>query len=195
MPDRSGRGGRGRGVGARVGRLSAGWLLGAVLAACAAPPAGAPLSAPTPRLGTPLAPGQAEADPTVFPDGRGLPPGQGTASQGQVLYQARCAACHGEAGQGGPGGRLVGRGPAWPDKTIGQYWPHATTVFDYVRRAMPPDRPGSLTDDQAYALTAYLLHANGVIAADEVMSSRSLPGVPMPNRHGFEHNPGGVRRP
>ena len=129
----------------------------------------------------------------MFPDGSGLPPGRGTAAQGQPLFAARCAACHGAGGNGGPSGRLVGRAPLgaapWPDKTIGQYWPHASTVFDYIRRAMPWDAAGSLSADEVYALTAWLLHANGVIGADAEMTALTLPAVRMPNRDGFVRSP------
>lgn len=141
-----------------------------------------------PRLGQPAAP-VPRAVRNAFPDGQGLPPGRGTAREADALYQQQCAACHGETGRGGPGGELVGRetlaGTQRPDKTVGSYWPHATTVFDYLRRAMPVDRPGSLSDDQAYALTAWLLAANGIIDRDAVIDARTLPQVRMPNRGGF----------
>lgn len=156
------------------------------LVGCAVPPA--PVA--TPGLGQPVALERAAAiDPTVFASGRGLPPGSGTARAGAAVYEARCAACHGENGAGGNSGRLVGREPLAgnprPEKTIGQYWPHATTVFDYIRRAMPPDAPGTLTNDEVYALTAYLLAANGVIAGRDEMNAATLPRVVMPNRDGF----------
>lgn len=162
-------------------------LLAALMPAGAQPLSPAPQS---PRLGQPLSADEAaRADATVFADGRGLPPGRGDAAQGRTLYDAQCAACHGAAGSGGPGGRLVGRAPLtqspWPDKTIGQFWPHATTLFDYTRRAMPLDRPGSLSADAVYALTAYLLHANEIIGAHDEMNATTLPRVRMPNRDGF----------
>jgi hypothetical protein len=162
------------------------WVVG--LLACGALGAVAgPLGAPaSPRLGQPAG---AVADPGVFPDGRGLPPGQGDAAQGKALYEARCASCHGVGGRGGSGGRLVGREPLAGTplsfRSVGQFWPYATTLFDYIRRAMPLDRPGTLGADESYALTAYLLHANGVIAEGEAMDARSLPAVRMPNREGF----------
>ncbi len=125
----------------------------------------------------------------VMPDGRGLPPGSGSPDEGEEVYQASCAACHGVEGEGGTGGQLVGRIPGdafdWGDgmqgpRTIGSFWPYATTVFDYVRRSMPWDRPGSLTDDQVYAVTAYLLYLNEIIASSDVMNAQTLPQVVMP---------------
>lgn len=162
-------------------------LLAALASAGAQPLSAAPQS---PRLGQALgADDAARADATVFADGRGLPPGRGNAVQGQTLYDAQCASCHGAAGAGAAGGRLVGRAPLlqspWPEKTIGQFWPHATTLFDYTRRAMPLDRPGSLSADEVYALTAYLLHANDIIGPHDDMNATTLPQVRMPNRDGF----------
>lgn len=133
-------------------------------------------------------------DIDVMPDGRGLPAGKGTSAEGQALYATKCAQCHGATGKEGPNDVLVGRDPrgTFPfsqdpklPHTIGNYWPYATTVFDYVRRAMPPTAPGSLTDDEVYALTAFLLHANDLIAADAVMDKTSLPKVAMPARQFF----------
>jgi hypothetical protein len=162
------------------------FVLSAALAGCAAAP-----EPQTPRLGRPVSADEAPRPdpPTVFPDGGGLPPGRGTAADGQALYAARCAACHGARGEGGSGGRLVGRAPLlaspWPEKTVGQYWPYATTLYDYIRRAMPIDAPGSLSADQGYALTAWVLHANGIIGPDDEMNALALPRVRMPNRDGF----------
>ncbi len=130
----------------------------------------------------------------VMPDGRGLPPGSGTAREGAPLYAAQCAVCHGAQGEGGSGGRLAGRIPddafdfgdgMEGPRTIGSYWPWATTVFDYVRRSMPFDRPGSLSDEEVYALTAHLLYLNEIVAWDEVMDRESLPRVVMPARDRF----------
>jgi len=121
--------------------------------------------------------------------GAGLPPGSGTATQGAEVYKTKCIACHGPDGANGVNDRLVGgQGTltsAAPVKTIGSYWPYATTVFDYVRRAMPYPAPHSLTDAETYAVTAYLLHLNGIIGTDDVMDATSLPKVKMPNRSGF----------
>jgi cytochrome c len=125
---------------------------------------------------------------TVFPDGRGLPDGSGTPEEGKVLYAAHCVACHGPEGQGGSGGELVGKSPLngpHPDQTIGNYWPYATTLFDFIRRSMPLNAPRSLTDPNIYALTAYLLHLNGIISKDHAVNAKTLPEIKMPNREGF----------
>jgi mono/diheme cytochrome c family protein len=126
---------------------------------------------------------------TVLPNGEGLPPGAGTARAGQPIYARTCAGCHGTEGQGGPSDRLVGgQGSltsANPVKTVGSYWPYATTVFDYIRRAMPFTAPQSLTADETYALTAYLLYLNDIIGIDDVIDSATLPAVRMPNAKNF----------
>jgi mono/diheme cytochrome c family protein len=136
----------------------------------------------------------AALDIDVGPDGAGLPPGKGTAAGGAPIYAARCAGCHGKTGKEGPNDILVGRlpGDAFPfardqraPKTIGSYWPYATTVFDYIRRAMPPDAPGSLKDEEVYSLVAYLLSSNELIPADAVVDAMSLPKVQMPAREHF----------
>jgi S-disulfanyl-L-cysteine oxidoreductase SoxD len=147
--------------------------------------------APTgPSLGVPVSAAEIAAmDVSIGPDGAGLPPGSGTPKQGAEVYATKCIACHGPEGANGVNDRLVGgQGTltsATPVKTIGSYWPYATTVFDYVRRAMPYPAPHSLSDAEAYAVTAYLLHLNGIIGADDVMDATSLPKVKMPNRGGF----------
>jgi mono/diheme cytochrome c family protein len=131
----------------------------------------------------------AEIDYVVLADGDGLPTGSGTVGEGETLYREQCVACHGEQGQGGPNDRLVGGvgsiGTDTPVKTVGSYWPYATTLFDYVRRAMPYQTPGSLSADEVYALTAYLLHLNGIVGADARLDAASLPVIEMPNRDGF----------
>ena len=128
-------------------------------------------------------------DIDVLPDGTGLPPGRGSVAQGKAVYDSTCAACHGAKGEGKPADRLVGgvgsMNTAKRIKTVGSYWPYAPTVFDYVRRAMPYTSPQSLTADQVYAVTAYLLHLNGIVAADAVMDAENLPKIRMPNRDGF----------
>lgn len=142
-----------------------------------------------PRLGKPLkAADIAAMDINVFPDGSGLPPGKGTALEGKAIYDAQCAACHGPKGSGGSAGELAGgsalNGPH-PDQTVGNYWPYATTVFDFVRRSMPLNAPRSLSDDQVYAVTAYLLYLNGLIGETAELNAKTLPEVRMPNREGF----------
>lgn len=125
----------------------------------------------------------------VFPDGRGLPPGKGTAAEGKALYETQCASCHGEGGRGNTADELVGQpkppSAQDPTKVIGSYWPYATTLYDFIRRSMPPSAPGSLKPDEIYALAAYLLNANGIIGASDVMSAETLAKVQMPNRDGF----------
>lgn len=146
-------------------------------------------------IGRPATPQEIAAiDIDIMPDGRGLPAGRGTSAEGAAIYATKCAQCHGKTGKEGPNDVLVGReprtgfpfaqNPALPH-TIGNYWPYATTVFDYVRRAMPPTAPGSLGDDEVYALTAFLLHANELIAADAVMDRTTLAAVKMPAREHF----------
>ena len=145
-----------------------------------------------PKFGRPIAPADiAPWDISILPDGAGLPPGRGTAAQGSTVYIAKCQACHGEKGSGGPNDRLVGGiGSLAPDKgppvrTVGSYWPYATTFFDYVRRAMPFQESKSLSSDELYALTAYILHLNGIISENDAMDSETLAKVKMPNRDGF----------
>ena len=133
-------------------------------------------------------------DIDVRPDGAGLPRGRGTFADGELVYAARCANCHGQTGREGPNDVLVGREPDDefnfandPElrRTVGNYWPYATTLFDYIRRAMPPSAPGSLGDDEVYGLVAYLLVLNEVIPAEVVMDASSLPNVVMPARDRF----------
>ncbi len=165
-------------------RLAA--LLGALLCGCGASAAG-PVVAP--QLGRPAgAELSAGWNLSVYPDGRGLPAGGATAAQGQPIYRTRCAKCHGADGEGGSGGTLAGRGSLTdldPDQTVGNYWPYATTLFDYTRRAMPMDAPASLSDDDVYAVSAYVLYMNGIIGLDERLDAESLPRIRMPNRDGF----------
>lgn len=125
----------------------------------------------------------------VAADGAGLPAGSGSVTNGKTIYAQQCAACHGAKGEGKPADQLVGGkgtlASANPVKTIGSFWPYATTVFDFINRAMPYNAPQSLTPDEVYSVTAYLLYLNGVVAADTVLDARSLPKVRMPNRDGF----------
>src|SRR3954471_23843987 len=125
----------------------------------------------------------------VRPDGTGLPPGRGTAAQGKQGYLANCSASHRDKGEGSPMDGLVGGAGTLasdkPVKTVGSYWPYATTLFDYVRRTMPFTDPHGLGDDETYAVTAYVLFLNGIVGEDDVMNAQTLPGVKMPNRDGF----------
>ena len=150
--------------------------------------AGAQIGAP--GLGQPVSVADAAAwDLSIQPDGTGLPAGSGTAATGAQLFATHCIACHGAGGVGQPNDKLVGgQGTLTqfhPVRTVGSYWPYATTIFDYIRRAMPFQAPESLTNDQVYALTAYLLAENGIIKAGDTMNAQTLPQVKMPNRDGF----------
>lgn len=142
-----------------------------------------------PNLGKPISPAEIAAwDITIQPDGTGLPPGSGTAAQGAVIYAQKCAMCHGENGTGGRNAAVVGGAPITgmdSVKTIANFWPYATTLFDFTRRAMPWQAPRTLTSDEVYALTAYILAANKLIGEGEVMNAQTLPKVRMPNRDGF----------
>src|SRR6185295_3354273 len=122
----------------------------------------------------------------VRPDGKGLPPGSGTVAQGKQVFAENCAACHGDAGVGGIKDRLVGGqgtlASAAPLKTVGSFWPYATTLFDYVHRAMPYQAPGSLSNDDTYAVAAYILQLNGILPADGKLDRDTLAKIKMPNR-------------
>jgi len=142
-----------------------------------------------PNLGQPLSHAELAAwDINVLPDGTGLPKGSGTAAQGAPIYAQKCAACHGEQGKGGISAAVVGGAPVKSmdsPKTIANFWPYATTLFDFIRRAMPFTQPRSLSDEEVYALTAYILAQNKLIGERDVMDAQSLPKVKMPNRDGF----------
>ncbi len=147
--------------------------------------------AETPDLGHPATPEEISVwDISIGPDGAGLPPGSGTSQQGEAVYAAKCLPCHGEKGSGKPNDQLVGglgtlTGDQTPVKTVGSFWPYATTLFDYVRRAMPFTAPRSLSNDEVYAVCAYILQLNGIIDASAVMNAQTLAKVQMPNRDGF----------
>ncbi len=146
--------------------------------------------AQTPHLGTPISAADIAAwDIDILPDGTGLPPGSGTATQGAPIYAVKCALCHGVNGEGGISLALIGGEPLTngidTGKTIGNFWQYATTIFDYTRRAMPWLTPRTLSDDEVYALTAHLLEINDIISADDVMNAETLPAVQMSNRDGF----------
>ena len=163
-----------------------------LLTGCAGLLAGIALAADSERTGLGHEATAAElqaAGFTVFPDGKGLPEGQGTAREGRAVYQQFCAACHGRNAGGEDAAALVGgRGSLTserPRRTVESYWPYATTVWDYIRRSMPYEAPGSLTDDEIYAVVAHLLHLGGIVGEDEVLDRESLPRIEMPNRDGF----------
>jgi cytochrome c len=122
-------------------------------------------------------------------DGRGLPFGSGSVTHGREVFQQQCAACHGDKGQGGVGDRLVGGQGTLatpnPVKTVGSYWPYAPTLFDYIRRAMPQNAPESLSNDDVYAVSAYILHLNGLLPAGAVLDANSMAAIKMPNRNMF----------
>ncbi len=145
------------------------------------------------NLGHPATDAEVAAwDISIGPDGTGLPAGSGTARDGAAVYEAKCLSCHGEGGAGGEGladplvGGIGSLASGQPVKTVGSYWPYATTLFDYIRRAMPFDAPLSLTDDEVYAVSAYLLWRNdGIVAEDQVLDAKTLPAIKMPNSDGF----------
>ena len=146
----------------------------------------------TGRIGLGRSPSAAEIaawDVAIGPTGGELPAGQGTAREGANIFLEKCAACHGESGREGPDDVLVGGhgslATATPLQTVGSFWPYATTLYDYVSRAMPFWAPGSLISDEVYALTAFILHLNGIVAEDQVIDAHSLPQIQMPNRNGF----------
>ena len=161
------------------------------LAVCAAIFAAVPASAQAPQFGQPIAPTDiAPWDISIGPDGAGLPPGKGTVAQGEAVYAAKCQTCHGEKGTGGLNDALVGGFGSLapgkePVKTVGSYWPYATTLFDYIRRAMPFQESKSLTDDEVYAVSAYILNLNRIIETKDVLDAQALLKVRMPNRDGF----------
>src|SRR4029078_4069345 len=148
-------------------------------------------AAESPNLGRLATPEEIAAwDISIGPDGVGLPSGSGTPKQGEAVYAAKCVACHGEKGAGKPNDQLVGGqgtlpGDKPPMKTVGSFWPYATTIFDYVRRAMPYNESKSLTNDEVYAVVAYILQLNGVVGENDTVDARTLPKVKMPNRDGF----------
>lgn len=144
----------------------------------------------SPNLGHPVSLEEiAEWDISVFPDGEGLPEGEGSVQQGETIYKNKCIACHGENGLGETADQLAGAQMEltsdYPEKTIGSYWPYASTVFDIVRRSMPMTAPGSLSNNEVYAVTAYLLYLNRLVEENSMMNKETLPKVKMPNEAGF----------
>lgn len=154
-------------------------------------------------FGSPATDGDLARFTSPLPDGRGLPSGSGSVLEGKSIYQQQCASCHGENMQGGLGDRLTGgRGSLVNDdpqkspvKTVESYWPYATTLFDYVKRAMPLGAPDSLTNDQVYAVVAYILSSASIVSEDAVIDAKTLPSVAMPNRDGFISDPRPERFP
>lgn len=126
-------------------------------------------------------------------NGTNLPSGKGTVGLGREVFDQQCAACHGPKGEGGVGDKLVGGqgtlATPKPVKTVGSYWPYATTLFDYIRRAMPHPSPQSLSNEEVYAVTAYILHLNGLLPENAALDSKTLPSVRMPNRDNFVGDP------
>jgi cytochrome c len=162
------------------------------VAGCAMQPTADKVANPGVKLGQPIA----EADIAPWnidvrgPDGRGLPPGRGTVADGKKIYDAKCLACHGADAKGGPvyGAMVGGIGSFTTGTRVltpGSMYPYAPILFDYIRRSMPMDRPQTLTNDETYALSAYLLNLNGLVPANAVMDAKTLPAVQMPNRNGF----------
>jgi cytochrome c len=144
----------------------------------------------SPHLGKSISEADVAAwDISILPDGTGLPAGSGTPDQGSTVFAGKCAVCHGENGKGGSAAALVGGQPLTSgietSKTIANFWPYATTLFDFTRRAMPWPRPRTLTNEEVYALTAFILAQNKIIGANDVMNAQTLPKVRMPNRDGF----------
>jgi S-disulfanyl-L-cysteine oxidoreductase SoxD len=165
-------------------RRSVRWGVGSVLVVLVASAAFAQ------GLGKPISEADVAAwDISILPDGTGLPSGSGTPQQGSTIFAAKCAVCHGENGKGGNAAALVGGEPLTSGietaKTVANFWPYATTIFDFTRRAMPWPRPRTLTNDEVYALTAFILSQNKIIGANDVMNAQTLPKVRMPNRDGF----------
>jgi S-disulfanyl-L-cysteine oxidoreductase SoxD len=163
----------------------------ALAAACALGLFSSVALAQSPNLGKVITPEEvAPWDISVSPDGAGLPPGSGTPKQGEAVYASKCLACHGEKGAGKPNDALVGgigslAGDKPALKTVGSFWPFATTIFDYVRRSMPYNESKTLTNDELYAVAAYILQLNGIIGENDTMNAQTLPKVRMPNRDGF----------
>lgn len=182
--------------GPRRGRALVAWGLAAAAAGCAPESSGETASDGLPghapaRFGF-GAPASEERvalwDIDIKPDGEGLPPGSGSVAEGRQIYEISCLQCHGPTGTEGPNDRLASAAEwdQWPPgRVVGVYWPYATTLFDYTRRAMPQATPGTLTNDEVYAVVAYVLNLNGLIPDDAVMDAVSLPAVEMPARDRF----------
>jgi S-disulfanyl-L-cysteine oxidoreductase SoxD len=147
--------------------------------------AGSALAADQPGLGKPVSEADlALWDISIGPDGKGLPPGSGTPAQGAAIFAQKCEPCHGKDGQGGKNAMLINP-PGKSDRNMATYVPYATTIFDFTRRAMPWPQPKSLSNDEVYALTAFILAGNKIIGESDAMNAETLPKVQMPNRNGF----------
>lgn len=186
------RDGRSRRMPARVTLTALLWLT--ALASCSTIAPGGQHAEASHDIGTPLTEQDLAAwNIDVAPDGRGLPAGSGDVATGAHVFAAKCSACHGAQGEGGLGDQLIGgQGTltgAKPKRTVGSYWPYATTLFDYIRRAMPYNAPESLSADEVYAVSAFLLNRNGIVPANTTLDAASLPRVVMPNRGGFVVDP------
>ena len=145
-------------------------------------------------IGHPATPQEIKGwDIDIGRDGSNLPPGSGSVARGRTVFAEQCAACHGEKGQGGVGDRLVcGQGTLAtpkPVRTVGSYWPYAPTLFDYIRRAMPQNAPQSLSNEDVYAVSAYILNLNGLVPADATLDAKTLAAIKMPNRNDFVPDP------
>lgn len=156
--------------------------------------AGVQAATPAYGIGAPATPAQISSwHIDIAPDGANLPAGEGTVLAGRAVYAAQCAACHGAKGEGGIGDTLVGgAGTLASDKplrTVGSYWPYATTLYDYIRRAMPMHAPQSLSDSEVYAVSGYVLFLNGLLPQDARVDARTLVQLRMPNRDGFVSDP------
>src|SRR5215813_4811300 len=173
------------------------WSYSAILAILiVALPSMIPLSAQSPTFGVgrPATPDEiGDLRAAIAPDGTGLPEGSGTAAAGREVFDMQCARCHGMRAQGDVGPALVGGqgtlATARPLKTVGSFWPYATTLWDYINRAMPFDKPGLLKPSEVYAVAAYILNLNAIIGDNDVMDAKTLPKVKMPNRDGFVADP------
>ena len=158
--------------------------LGGIGLAAQKPAAPKPAAPQKYNIGRAATPEEIKAlDIDVMPDGHGLPPGRGTVAEGATIYAAKCASCHGAKGQGGAADRLVGG--EGNQKTVGNYWPYATTLYDYTFRSMPFMQPGTLTPNETYSLVAFILNMNGIVDANAVMDASTLPAVKMPARGKF----------
>ena len=163
---------------------------------CVAQGFSAAMAAQSPTFGVGHAPNPdqlKQIDIDVTPDGKGLLPGSGTAAKGKDVYTRRCETCHGPSGTEGPQDAIAGGKGSLatqkPQKTVGSYWPYATTLWDYINRAMPFDHPSTLTPDEVYSATAYVLFLNGIVGEQDPLTETTLPKVRMPNRNGFVVDP------